>query len=108
MTKKFIRFLSITTVFSAVAAAGFVLYKKLKDHKAFIQDDFDELDDLDDYDDDFEDLDSENRGYTSIKQNTEEDETEEMLSDTLTKEEMEALTSDLNQDEKDTDKDATK
>ncbi len=107
MTKKFTRFLSITAVFSVVAAAGFVLYKKLKDHKSFIQDDFDELDDLDDYDDDFEDLDSENRGYTSIKQNTEE-ETEETLSDTLTNEEKEALTSDLNQDEKDTDKDATK
>lgn len=62
---KFGKFLAATAVTAAAIAGGVVLYKKMQENKADVDDDFDDFED-DDFDDDFDDLDSDNRSYTSI------------------------------------------
>ena len=72
--KGFKKFLAGAAFVAGAAAIGVVLYNKFK--STVDTDDFDDFDD-EDFDDDFDDIDMdiENRGYTSLTLEPEEDET---------------------------------
>lgn len=102
MASKFSKFLTFTAVIGAATAVGLALYKKKKDDD-FINDDFDDFDDIVEFDDDFNDLDSEDRAYTSIVNNSvaddeAKDDDERDLSDSLTEEEKDALSDSISSD----------
>ncbi len=111
MASKFSKFLTFTAIIGAATAVGMAIYKKNKSED-FFDDDFDDFDDVVEFDDEFLDLDTEDRGYTSIGNTTssdvEEDEDAD-LSDSLTSEEKEALSESINSDiEDEEDKDLFK
>jgi len=61
----FKKFLAGTLITAAAAVCGVAVYKKVQANKANSDEDFDDFED-DDFDDDFEDLEIENRNYTSL------------------------------------------